>query len=742
MPAPSTTDQFLELVAKSGLIDRQRFQAHLQSCRASGALPEAPTALADALVRDRLLTRFQADQLLQGRWRNFILSGKYKILGPLGAGGMGLVFLCEHQIMRRRVAVKVLPLDAGDLASPERFHREARAVAQLKHTNIVGGYDIDQDGKRHFLVMEYIDGSTFRTIVKEHGPLDPVRAAHYIRQAALGLQHAHEAGLVHRDIKPSNLLLDRTGTVKILDLGLARFFHDETDDLSKRYSEGPIGTMDYMAPEQALDSHHADIRADIYSLGATFYFLLAGHGPYQEGSALQKMIRQQLMPPRPIRDIRPDVPEELAGVIGRMMAKEPAARYQTPAEVAETLIPWTQTPIPPPPREEMPELLSPGRGATDAPSGSGLPAFLFQPASSPASSSAREAETVPSPSSPARPEPARTGTETSNVPPPPTSTVGTQTGGSTRPIPPSGKASDLPPPPGRTAIPRSWTWAVVAAVAVLLLGAGIAGFTLMSRKSGEALPSSAGQPRGDVPPAAASAASPRLKLMVPAYFYPAGDGLAQWDRLLETPDSAAVVIIVNTASGPGKEADPNYHRVIGRARQKGFTVIGYVSTRYAARPLKEAKEDIDRWILFYPGVRGIFFDEQASSPDKIRYYTDLYEYTRKERGLDMVINNPGTTCAEEYLAQPAADVVCLIESTKDLSEFQFPSWMGRYKSARFAGAFPKIEDPVKMKHYVREMIAKGVGHCYITDGQLPNPWGRLPSYWRAEVEAVQQVNAE
>jgi serine/threonine protein kinase len=751
MPAPLTTDQFLELVTKSGLIDPQRFHAHLQSCRASGALPQAPAALADALVRDRLLTRFQADQLLQGRWRNFILNGKYKILGPLGAGGMGFVFLCEHQIMRRRVAVKVLPLDPGDLASPERFHREARAVAQLKHTNIVSGYDIDQDGKRHFLVMEYIDGSTLRSLVKEHGPLDPLRAAHYIRQAVLGLQHAHEAGLVHRDIKPSNLLLDRTGTVKILDLGLARFFHDETDDLSKRYSEGPIGTMDYMAPEQALDSHHADIRADIYSLGATFYFLLAGHGPYQEGTALQKMIRQQLVPPRPIRDIRPDVPEELAAVLGRMMAKEPAARYQTPAEVAEALVPWTQTPIPPPSREEMPELVSLGRDVKEAGSGSGLPVFLYQSASSPTSSPAREAETVPSPSTPSRPEPVRTQAEPSNVPPPPASTVGTQTGGSTRPTPLQGKASDLPPPLGaltrprsplgRAALPRSWTWPVVAAAAVLLLGAGIAGFTLISRKGGEAPPASTGQPGRDAPLAPA-AATPRLRLMVPAYFYPGGEGMAQWDRLLEAPDPSVVVIIVNTASGPGKEADPNYARIIGRARQKGFIVIGYVPTIYAKRPLKEVKEDIDRWILFYPGIRGIFFDEQASSPDRISYYADLYEYTRKQRGLDLVINNPGTTCAEEYLTQPAADVVCLIESTKDLSEFHFPAWTSRYKPARFAGAFPKIGDPMKMKHYVRELVAKGVGYCYITDDQEPNPWDRLPSYWHAEVEAVQQVNAE
>src|SRR5262249_50322763 len=174
---------------------------------------------------------------------------------------------------------------------------------------IVVGDALDRDGKLHFLVMEYIDGSTLYAVVKRCGPVDPLRAAHYVRQAALGLQHAHEAGLVHRDIKPSNLLLDRSGAVKILDLGLARFFHDQSDDLSRRHAESPVGTMDYMAPEQARDSHVVDIRADIYSLGATFYFLLAGHGPFGGVTPLQKLLCHQLERPRPLRELRPEVPE-------------------------------------------------------------------------------------------------------------------------------------------------------------------------------------------------------------------------------------------------------------------------------------------------------------------------------------------------------------------------------------------------------------------------------------------------
>jgi serine/threonine protein kinase len=747
MPGPLTTDQFIEFVSKSGLLDPQQLQARIQRIRVSEVPPEA---LADALVRDGLLTSFQASQLLKGKWRNFILSGKYKVLGPLGSGGMGHVYLCEHQIMRRRVAVKVLPPHSSDGVALARFHREARAVAQLKHTNIVGGYDVDRDGKRHFLVMEYIDGSTFQTLVENRGPLDPLRAAHYIRQTALGLQHAHEAGLVHRDIKPSNLVLDRTGTVKILDLGLARFFHDKADDLSKRHTESPVGTMDYMAPEQALNSHQADIRADIYSLGATFYFLLVGHGPFEEGTPLQKLIRHQFEPPKPVRDLRPDVPEELAAVIGRMMAKEPAVRYQTSEEVAHALVPWTRTPIPPPPQEEMPELVSSASGTTETGSGTGLPAYLYEPTAASTPSPARGADTARAPSSPSRSETFHIEDEAGHSSVTPQAGLVSEASNALAPIaPPVGQqanesapatsprsANESPPPTVRTVFPRRRTWLVLAAIAILLLGAGITGFALIARKSGEASPSTPDR-QAHLPPADLAL---RLRLMVPAYFYPGGDGMAQWEKLLEARDPWAVVIIVNTASGPGKVADPNYVHIIGRAIRRGFTVIGYVSTGYGARPLKESKEDIDRWMRLYPGIRGIFFDEQASSGDRISYYAELYNYARRKRGLGLVINNPGTTCAEEYLARPVADVVCLIESTRDVDAFQPPAWMSRYKPSQFAGAFPRIDDPEKMKHYLGEMLAKRVGYCYITDGKGSNPWSRLPHYWEAEVEAVQQIN--
>jgi serine/threonine protein kinase len=357
MPSPTTTDEFLELVQKSGVVEDKKLTTYLDKVRAARALPGVPAVMAGLLVRDGLLTNFQAEQFLLGRWRRFSL-GKYKVLERLGAGGMGTVYLCEHKLMRRRVAVKVLPAaKAEDSSSLERFYREARAVAALDHPNIVRAYDIDQDDKLHFLVMEHVDGASLQEIVKKAGPMDVLRACHYIRQSALGLQHAHEtAGIVHRDIKPGNILVDRNGIVKILDMGLARFFHDEEDILTKKYDENVLGTADYLAPEQALDSHSVDIRADIYSLGATFYFCLTGKTPFAEGSVAQKLIWHQTRQPKPIRQLRPETPEGVMALVERMMAKDPIQRPQTPAEVADALDPWTQTPIPPPPEHEMPQL--------------------------------------------------------------------------------------------------------------------------------------------------------------------------------------------------------------------------------------------------------------------------------------------------------------------------------------------------------------------------------------------------
>jgi serine/threonine protein kinase len=345
MPAPATADELLELVRKSGVLPDDRLGAYLEPLRATQRLPAKPSDLAEQLIRDGLVTRFQADQLLHGKWRGFFL-GHYTLLGRLGAGGMAMVFLAEHKTLHRRVALKVLPTNhAQDEESLKRFYREARAAAALEHPNIVRAYDIDKDEKVHFLVMEYVEGKQLHDLVRKHGPLDVPRAADYIRQAASGLAHAHAAGLVHRDIKPGNLIVDTTGTVKILDMGLARFLQEGGEVLT----QGVLGTPDYLAPEQVEDSHRVDIRADIYSLGATLYYCLTGRPPFAEGTPAQKMIAHQTREPPPIGTFRPGVPIELEEVVGTMMAKSPANRYQTPAEVVEALTPWAApTPLPPP----------------------------------------------------------------------------------------------------------------------------------------------------------------------------------------------------------------------------------------------------------------------------------------------------------------------------------------------------------------------------------------------------------
>jgi serine/threonine protein kinase len=325
-------------------------------------LPAEPTKAAGLLVRDGILTYFQAEQILQGKWKRFSI-GKYKVLERLGSGGMGTVFLCEHKLMRRRVAVKVLPIaKSTDESSLARFNREARAAAAVDHPNIVRAFDIDQDDNLHFLVMEYVDGTNLQDLVKKAGPLEPVRAAHYVYGAAVGLQHAHEIGMVHRDIKPGNVLLDRAGVIKILDMGLARLTFDADDHITRKYDENILGTADYLSPEQAEDSHTVDIRSDIYSLGATFYFLLTGSQPFPEGTIPQKLIWHRSREPKAIRDVRPDVPDAMAAVVSKMIAKRPADRYQTPADVMAALQPWVSVPIPPPSDAEMP-LLSPAVAA-------------------------------------------------------------------------------------------------------------------------------------------------------------------------------------------------------------------------------------------------------------------------------------------------------------------------------------------------------------------------------------------
>jgi putative intracellular protease/amidase len=263
---------------------------------------------------------------------------RYRIVKLLGAGGMGVVYQAEHRLLERTVALKVINRAlTRHPTAVERFRQEVKAAGRLAHPNIVVAHDAEQAGDLHFLVMEYVDGVSLARLVEQRGPLPVGQACACARQAALGLQHAHEQGTVHRDVKPGNLMLTRKGQLKILDFGLARLVQEGPAGKRRLTALGSVvGTPDYMAPEQAGDSHQADIRSDVYALGCTLYFLLAGRPPFA-GTSMEKMLSHLESEPQALTGLRDDVPPELVAVVGRMMAKDPARRYQTPAEVAAAL---------------------------------------------------------------------------------------------------------------------------------------------------------------------------------------------------------------------------------------------------------------------------------------------------------------------------------------------------------------------------------------------------------------------
>ena len=313
-----------------------------------------PPALTKELKRRGWLTDYQVDHILQGRVRELRV-GHYRIRDRLGEGAVSQVYEAFDTRHPRTVALKVIrPELVTNREAVSRFRREIDAVSRLNDPNIVKAYDANLDGDTLYYAMEYVEGIDLAQLVNQSGPLAIRLACEYILQAASGLQHADERGLVHRDIKPANLIVtispgsggNGREVVKIVDLGLARLYRapgqpDSGHNLTK---EGiMIGTADYMAPEQARSPRTVDIRADIYSLGCTFYFLLTGQPPFPGKSLMQKLIDHQQGIASPVEFIRPAVPRALTLVVKKMIAKNLDHRYQTPEEVAEALAPFCRT---------------------------------------------------------------------------------------------------------------------------------------------------------------------------------------------------------------------------------------------------------------------------------------------------------------------------------------------------------------------------------------------------------------
>ncbi len=331
---------YLSLVKKSGLVAPDQLARFINDVKREEGAPPDDKMLGNLLVAAGLVTPWQNDKLQAGRHKGFFL-GRYRLLTLLGTGGMSSVFLAEHTLMRRRVAIKVLPVERNNESSyRERFLLEARAIASLDHPNIVQAYSVDKDGKVYYMVMEYVDGLDLQKIVAQEGPLDYARAVRYMRQAAEGLDHAHGRQMIHRDIKPANLLVNRQDTIKILDMGLARLTGKDEKSLTIDHNENVLGTTDYLSPEQALDSHNVDHRTDIYSLGCTLYHLLMGNPPFPEGTMAQRLMKHQIEEPKDIALVRTDAPPELLAICRRMMAKKREQRYQSAAELALVLKDW------------------------------------------------------------------------------------------------------------------------------------------------------------------------------------------------------------------------------------------------------------------------------------------------------------------------------------------------------------------------------------------------------------------
>lgn len=338
METAFAVDAFLEVLGKSRLLDAER----LAQATRQFQLDEQPSAAQAAaiLVKQGLLTRFQAEGLLKGRRQGFFIDC-YKVLDILGTGGMGWLYIAEHEPTGDRVAIKVLSdLHANDAGMLTRLQVEARAGMRLNHPNIVRTLKLDSTEDFNYVVMEFVEGISLFELVEQQGRIPWPQACDFFLQVAAGLEHAHSHGLVHRDVKPANLLVERSGAVKLLDFGLALdAAGDDEFSLAMIFGHDCVGTEDFIAPEQVSDSSKVDGRADLYSLGCTFHYALTGVVPYPFPSNAEKLEAHRSPSIRPTKDIPADVPQAVRSVVERLMASQAADRFQTAGELAAALAP-------------------------------------------------------------------------------------------------------------------------------------------------------------------------------------------------------------------------------------------------------------------------------------------------------------------------------------------------------------------------------------------------------------------
>ncbi|VTR97176.1 serine/threonine protein kinase [Tuwongella immobilis] len=344
----SPVDRFLRAVLKSGLVERSVLQNVLRTAPAS-ARTDA-TELSQFLLQNGLLTDYQRTKLLQGAWQGLIL-GPYRVMLPLGRGGMSTVYLAKDtsQPQERLVALKVLPPKKAKQEERmlARFQREMDFAQRLQHPNLTLTYAAGVISQVYYIAMEYIRGTSLQQAVIEQGPLPIGRIARLFADACAGLQAAHDAGLIHRDLKPSNLMVTSEGSMKILDLGLAMVEGEElpSDKTIVGGAGYVVGTMDYIAPEQAEDSTDVDARSDLYALGGAMYYALTGRPPFPGGSRLDKIRRHLSEFPEPITEINPMVPIDFELIVNTLLAKRPERRFQSAAQLREALLPWAD-PLP------------------------------------------------------------------------------------------------------------------------------------------------------------------------------------------------------------------------------------------------------------------------------------------------------------------------------------------------------------------------------------------------------------